>query len=581
MRRNRRLSVLLFLLFPLALWSLSGWNPGTTSISFAPNGQGVHTDDPDPFIQSILDQVTQTEFNDIDGGLSGEHAITIGGQQVTLTTRYTPSSQGTQAEQYVYEYFQSIGYTPEYQAWSRCGLNGRNIIAEIPGTLDPTRIYLLTGHLDSISPNPTTNAKGADDNGSGTTAVMMAARILRNYQFDYTLRFVAFTGEERGLCGSNYYAANSRANNENIQGVINLDMIAYDSNNVKDVEIHAGTRSDSQTIANQFIGNISTYSLDLVPHLLTAGATNRSDHASFWTYNYPAFLGIEYFFGGDGNPYYHSYTCCDTMSHANLDMATSMTKAALATICQLAVVHSGSVPTPTSTSVPPTATSVPPTATNTPVPTDTPAPPTETAVPATSTPVVPTATTAPPTATTVSCNISFSDVSTGDYFYDAVRYLYCSGAISGYSDNTFRPYSNTTRGQLSKIVVLAEGWDIDLTGAPHFSDVPSGSAFYNYVETAYNNGVISGYADSTFRPNNNITRGQLTKVISLAERWAVDLTGAPHFFDVTSANPFYSQIETAYNRGVISGYSDGTFRPYSEATRGQISKIVYTAVTQP
>jgi hypothetical protein len=183
--------------------------------------------------------------------------------------------------------------------------------------------------------------------------------------------------------------------------------------------------------------------------------------------------------------------------------------------------------------------------------------------------------------TTEPCSISFTDVGASDYFYQAVSYLYCHGAISGYSDGTFRPYNNTTRGQLSKIVVLAEGWDIDTYGAPHFTDVPSGSAFYDYVETAYNNGVITGYSDNTFRPNNNITRGQLTKVIALSERWAVDVSGAPHFSDVASSNPFYAQIETAYNRGVISGYADGTFRPYSEATRGQISKIVYTAVTQP
>jgi hypothetical protein len=579
MRRNRRLSALLFLILPLALWSLSGWNPGTTSVSFQAGTQGARHEDPDPFIQSIMDQVTQTEFNDIDGGLSGEHPITIGGQQVTLTSRYTPSTQGTQAEQYVYEYFQSLGYTPQYQAWNRCSLNGRNVIAEIPGSVDPTRIYLLTGHLDTISPNPTTNAKGADDNGSGTTAVMMAARILHNYQFAYTLRFVAFTGEERGLCGSNYYAANSRANNENIQGVLNLDMIAFDSNNVRDVEIHAGTRTDSQAIANQFIQNISTYSLNLVPHLLTASATNRSDHASFWTYNYPAFLGIEYFFGGDGNPYYHSYTCCDTMSHTNLDMAVAMTQASLATICQLAGVQTD--PVPTSTPAPPTETPIPPTATGTPVPTDTSVPATATSVAATNTPVEPTSTAVAPTATSVACDISFSDVDTSDYFYSAVRYLYCAGAISGYSDGTFRPYNNTTRGQLSKILTLAEGWAIDTSGGPHFSDVASGSAFYNYVETAYNNGIISGYADGTFRPNSNITRGQLAKVTVLAEGWAIDVTGAPHFSDVPNSDPFYGQIETAYNRSVISGYADGTFRPGNDATRGQISKIVYAAITQP
>src|SRR6476661_8762147 len=288
MFKSRRISVLLFLLLPVALWSLSGWSLPSASVSYPRSVQKAN--DPDPVIQEILAQVNQPDFNTLDGGISGEHPITIGGQSVTLTSRYTPSSQGTLAEQYEYEYFQSLGLNTHYQSYTGCGsIPGRNIIAEMPGTVDPSRIYLITGHLDTTSYNPTTNAKGADDDGSGTVSVMMAANILRNYSFDYTVRFVLFTGEERGLCGSDRYAAASRAANENIQGVINLDMIAYDSNGVKDVEVHAGTRADSQAIANTFIQNISTYNLNLVPHLLTSTATNRSDHASFWTYNYPAF----------------------------------------------------------------------------------------------------------------------------------------------------------------------------------------------------------------------------------------------------------------------------------------------------
>jgi hypothetical protein len=199
----------------------------------------------------------------------------------------------------------------------------------------------------------------------------------------------------------------------------------------------------------------------------------------------------------------------------------------------------------------------------------------------------PTATFTPtprPTSTpspTPSCSINFSDVHSTDYFYQSVSYLYCHGAISGYADGTFRPYNNTTRGQLSKIVVLAEGWSINTTGGPHFSDVPESNPFYQYIETAYNHSVISGYSDGTFRWGNNVTRGQLSKIVVSAEGWAIDTTGGPHFTDVPPSDPFYAHIETAYNRGIISGYSDGTFRPGNNATRGQISKIVYLALTSP
>lgn len=205
------------------------------------------------------------------------------------------------------------------------------------------------------------------------------------------------------------------------------------------------------------------------------------------------------------------------------------------------------VSTSTATSVPPTAS-----ATSTPVPSTTPCPP-----------------------------ANFTDVHSTDYFYEAVNYLYCHGAISGYSDDTFRPYNTTTRGQLSKIVVLAEGWAIDTSGGPHFSDVQTSNPFYDYIETAYNHSIISGYADGTFRWGNNVTRAQLTKIIVLAEGWAIDTTGGPHFSDVPASDAFYTYVETAFNHSIISGYADGTFRPGNSATRGQIAKIVYNAVTGP
>jgi hypothetical protein len=347
MHRNRSLVTLTFLLLPLALWALSGWAVEVTQRS----GSVGQAQTQDTLIRRILGQVDKDEFLDIDKGLSGAKPVQIGGRQVTLTTRYTPSEMGTLAEQYVYEYFQSLGLRAYYHEWAgqpgpgsgQCGdLRGRNVIAEIPGKVDPKRIYLLTAHVDSISPSPTTNAPGADDNGSGTTAIMLAAKILRDYSFDYTLRFVTFTGEERGVCGSTQYVSDARARNDDIRGAINLDMIAYDSNGVKDVEIHAGSRQDSQAIANLLVSNIETYKLNLVPHLVTVGATNRSDHASFWQFNYPAILGIQFFLQGDINPYYHSNLCCDTVDHMDLDMATDFTKAGLATIAMLARVGPGS-----------------------------------------------------------------------------------------------------------------------------------------------------------------------------------------------------------------------------------------------
>jgi hypothetical protein len=170
---------------------------------------------------------------------------------------------------------------------------------------------------------------------------------------------------------------------------------------------------------------------------------------------------------------------------------------------------------------------------------------------------------------------SFSDVPTDYWAYQYIEYLATAGIISGYSDNTFRPGNNATRGQFSKMIVLAEGWPANTANGPHFSDVAPGSAFYVYVETAVNRGVISGYANGTFRPNNNITRGQISKIIVLAEGWPAGNPPSPTFSDVPPGSPFYIYVESAVAHGIVSGYADGTFRPNTNATRAQLSKMLY------
>lgn len=253
----------------------------------------------------------------------------------------------------------------------------------------------------------------------------------------------------------------------------------------------------------------------------------------------------------------------------------------------------------------PTVTGTPPTATNTPTVPDTSTPsststrtntqvstPTRTSTTtgntATSTP---TFIGTPPTATITPtpCSITFSDVHPPDYFYSAVTYLFCRGVISGYIDNTFRPYNLTTRGQLTKIVVLAEGITLYCPPTPTFVDVPVSDAFYCYIETAYHANLVSGYTCGTgcleFRPGVGVTRGQLCKIIVLAEQWTLYTPPTPTFQDVPDTDPFYQYIETAYSHNIISGYTCGAacleFRPSASATRGQICKIVYNAVTAP
>jgi uncharacterized protein YkwD len=182
-------------------------------------------------------------------------------------------------------------------------------------------------------------------------------------------------------------------------------------------------------------------------------------------------------------------------------------------------------------------------------------------------------------AAPITCAITFTDVQSSDFFYEGVFNLFCRGAISGYPDNTFRPGNNTTRGQLAKIEVLAKGWELVNPPVPSFSDVPIDNTFYQYVETAHLHNIVGGYTDGTFRPNTEVTRSQLAKIVVSAEGWPLVTPASPTFNDLPADNTFYSHVETAVAHGVLSGYTDGSFRPGNLATRGQIAKIVYLATS--
>ena len=225
-----------------------------------------------------------------------------------------------------------------------------------------------------------------------------------------------------------------------------------------------------------------------------------------------------------------------------------------------------------------------------PLPTLTPLPATHTATAA------PPSVTASPTAVAVtasatSCTVQFSDVAATDYFYGAVRALACRGVVSGYSDGSFRPYAETTRAQLAKIVTLGFGLPIQIPAAgTTFADVGRDSVFWPYVETLAARGIVSGYACGSqaaepcnvaqqpyYRPSLAVRRDQLAKIVVGAAGWPLINPPTGRFSDVTPGSTFYRWVETAAQQGILSGYSDGTFRPAHSALRGQIAKLVYGA----
>jgi hypothetical protein len=195
--------------------------------------------------------------------------------------------------------------------------------------------------------------------------------------------------------------------------------------------------------------------------------------------------------------------------------------------------------------------------------------------------VTPTATGTPSTATPTptACPIQFTDVPAGSPFYTFIRCLACEGIVSGYADNTFRPGANVTRGQLAKFVSNAANYTDPIPATQQtFTDVPPSHPFWLFIERAYAHGVISGYSDNTFRPDTGVTRGQASKFVANAANYndAIPATRQT-FSDVPFTDTFWLFIERVYAHGVISGYADNTFHPTADVTRGQTSKFISNA----
>lgn len=190
---------------------------------------------------------------------------------------------------------------------------------------------------------------------------------------------------------------------------------------------------------------------------------------------------------------------------------------------------------------------------------------------------------------------AFSDVPPSNPFYSVISALTCRGVVGGYSDGTFQPGANVTRGQMAKFTANAAGFTEVYTTAT-FTDVPVGSTFHPYVERLVRHEVVGGYTDPArcptgvpcFRPGDPVTRGQVAQFVAAAHGYAETYSTAT-FNDVPRGSTFFLPIQQLQARGIIGGYSDAAhcpggapcFQPSAPATRGQIAKFVANAFFPP
>ena len=180
------------------------------------------------------------------------------------------------------------------------------------------------------------------------------------------------------------------------------------------------------------------------------------------------------------------------------------------------------------------------------------------------------------TVTAVFEKISFADVKSGSYCYDAVQWAVAKGITLGMSDGSFAPNAPCTRGQIVTFLWRAMGCPAPKSTVNPFTDVKSGSYCYEAVLWAVEQGITKGTTATTFSPNAACTRGQA--VTFLCRAVGTEGTGDTGFADV-GANSFCAgSVKWAVENGVTKGTTATTFSPNETCTRGQIVTFLYRAM---
>ncbi len=275
-----------------------------------------------PLIDSLISEVTIESVSELNKQLTGYEQTTIGGNPYTITTRRWYTMDNEMASQWIYEKLEDYGYSPAYQSFD---LNADNVIAELTGSEFPDEYYIICAHYDDMPANGI--APGADDNASGVIAVLEAARLLSNYDSKYTIKFILFDKEEAGLYGSYYYASEAAANGDVILGVLNFDMIGWDSDS--NYKYNISTDPYSTSLKNEY-AIVSEYYQPDMPFMEVYNTA--SDHYPFWINGYKAIMLIED--QQDFNPHYH--TVNDNFSNLNLEYFHKMVRVGVASIATLA-----------------------------------------------------------------------------------------------------------------------------------------------------------------------------------------------------------------------------------------------------
>mgnify|MGYP001125880140 CR=1 FL=1 len=182
---------------------------------------------------------------------------------------------------------------------------------------------------------------------------------------------------------------------------------------------------------------------------------------------------------------------------------------------------------------------------------------------------------------TVDEGLSFSDVNSGDWFYDNVMDAANNGYVSGYPDGTFKPNDSTTRAEFASMIAKAMGYESEPSDSDTmFPDVPNDFWAKAAINFCAQNGIIEGYDDGTFKPNQTITRQEAAAILNnafdLAEKYGISDEQFPD--DGKIANWASDHVYAAKASGLMNGDKDtGNFRPTDTIKRCEAASILMNA----
>lgn len=298
----------------------------------------------DPRVAAALAKVNVTDVTDKVMSLSGQKAIVVGGNTIKIATRNSFTKELMLAMDWVEAYYLGLGIPREQIRRVPYTVSGRtfyNLVVTLPGRVNKDKVLVIGSHLDSTAGRTgraETVAPGADDDASGTTAVMEIAAALKDLPLGCTVQLCHFTGEEQGLWGS--YAYSDQLAKANTKGIamLQLDMVGHrhDPANPR-VDIHdAVNRNGSHAIVELFTRNCTRYGLKLNPFdTHNHEVEDRSDHAGFLDHGWKAVLISEEFSDRGFNPNYH------TVKDLNVNAAymVEIIRATIATAADLAEIQ--------------------------------------------------------------------------------------------------------------------------------------------------------------------------------------------------------------------------------------------------